>query len=113
MRYPTGAIRSSEEMQALIGGHVYIVVPAALLVEKIPYAAPNIGKLHPLRVHLAKHEPNRYMLYVKEEVHAAAACGILVQSDWTVRWMTSPLYFFSNFWFAHAHVQHRNDLWQS
>jgi hypothetical protein len=107
MRYPTGAIRCYEEMQALIGGHVYIVVPAELLVERVPYVAPNIGKLHPLRI-------SGSLLLVKETVYAAATHSIAIEKDWTVRWVHSgPLYFFSNFWFAHAHVQHRNDLVQS
>ncbi len=109
MTHPVGAVKSEEEMRVLLGKHVYFTAPSILLDRNIPYAAPNIGKIHPLKIVKYAFSP-MYMLYVRERVDAAEAFGIAVESNWAVRWVSENLYFFSNFWFAHAHVQQRHDL---
>jgi hypothetical protein len=110
MNHPKGAIKSTEEMEALIGGYVYLTVDVHA-AKKIPRVAKDIIKLHPVKI---KHIPhNGYYdtyLEVKEYVDAAEDYGIAVLEDWSVRWGGPSLkYFFANFWHAYAHTLHHTE----
>jgi hypothetical protein len=107
MSHPKGAIKSTEEMQALIGGCVYLTVDVHA-AKKIPRIAKDIIKLHPVKIkHVARKEYYNTYLLVEEYVDAAEDYGISVTEDWSVQWGLPGLkYFFANFWHAYAHTLH-------
>jgi hypothetical protein len=107
MIYPSGAIRTTEEMEAMIGKPVYIPLPD----QTSPYT-PRVGPKI-IRFHLTgitRRNDGHYFLETEEDVDAAKMKAISVRKDWSASWGADPVFFFSNFWFAYAYVQHADNL---
>jgi hypothetical protein len=107
MIYPAGAIRTTEEMQGLIGKPVYLPLPDSVSLNTLR-VGPKIIKFHPTGITIR--EDSHYWLETKEDVNAAKMKAISVHRDWSTAWGACPVFFFSNFWFAYTYVQHADNL---
>ena len=111
MKHPKGAVRTTQQMEKLLGKTIYLTLPPEVGRE-IPRVSPFIVKLTPVKIEIIK-RPNRwnnlFHLHTAEYVDAAQDHAIATYDDWAVSWgnwgdENMRSYYFANYWCAYAHA---------
>ncbi len=122
MKHPKGAVKTTKQMEKLLGKTVYLTMPPNSGT-KIPRVSKLIVKLTPLGIELnihkfhdrnriefgvhKFHDRSRFLLHTAEFVRAARDYAIATHGDWSVSWgnwadENMRNYFFANYWHAYA-----------